>query len=81
MEDKYKLEDEKLKEKKAEWEESEQELDALLEKHAAFEKQHEQWNKEERDMDEAARVADAFAEEVGMKTLEISENEEGKKRK
>jgi len=81
MEDKYKLEEEKLKEKKTEWEESEQELDALLEKHAAFEKQHEQWNREERDMDETARVADAFAEEVGMKTLEISENEEGKKRK
>jgi len=81
MEYKYKLEEEKLKEKKTEWEESEQELDALLEKHAAFEKQHEQWNREERDMDETARVADAFAEEVGMKTLEISENEEGKKRK
>ena len=81
MEDKDKFEDKKLKEKKADWEESEQELDALLEKHAAFEKQHEEWNREERDMNETARVADAFAEEVGMRTLEISENEDGKKRK
>ena len=50
-------------------------------KNMAFEKQHEEWNREERDMNETVRVADAFAEEVGMKTLEISEKEEGKKRK
>lgn len=69
----------KNKEKKEiDWEKYDREAEALIEKYAKLEKQHEEWNKENHDDEEAVKEVNAFIKENGIKSIIVEEKKEGK---